>query len=112
MQSRNGTTRPSGAEARSPGRGRARQRAFMIAVQPLGCAGDGELGELRELLRTAGVAAVGKLIQRRAQPHPNTYLGPGKLEQLGVQAAAADANLIACDDGRRTASAERSRSGR
>jgi len=70
----------------------------MIAVQPLGCAGDGELGELRELLRTAGVAAVGKLIQRRAQPHPNTYLGPGKLEQLGVQAAAADANLIACDD--------------
>jgi GTP-binding protein HflX len=76
--------------------GRARQRAFLIAAVP-----DGEreeLSELRELLRTAGVAAVGELVQRRQHPHPNTYLGAGKLEELKAQLAGADANLVACDD--------------
>ncbi len=73
---------------------RAAQRAFCIAALP-----DGEdLAELRELLRTAGVAAVGGLIQRREQPHPNTYLGPGKVVEAKAAAAACDANLIACDD--------------
>jgi GTP-binding protein HflX len=62
---------------------------------------DGEseqLAELRELLRTAGVAAVGELVQRRDHPHPNTYLGAGKLEEFKTLIAAADANLVACDD--------------
>jgi GTP-binding protein HflX len=57
-----------------------------------------ELTELRELLRTAGVASVGELIQRREHPHPNTYLGAGKLEELKAEIARADANLVACDD--------------
>ncbi|MDX6668905.1 MAG: GTPase [Solirubrobacteraceae bacterium] len=57
-----------------------------------------DLAELGELLRTAGVAVVGELVQHREQPHPNTYLGPGKLDELKREAAAADANLIACDD--------------
>jgi GTP-binding protein HflX len=59
--------------------------------------GDG-LEELRELLRTAGVAGVGEMVQHRDQPHPNSYLGPGKLEQLKHEIAVADANLVACDD--------------
>ena len=54
--------------------------------------------ELKELLRTAGVAVVGELIQRRDKPHPNLYLGPGKVEEVKAQLAAADANLVACDD--------------
>ena len=53
--------------------GRARQRAFLIAALPDG--DEHELAELRELLRTAGVAGVGELVQRREHPHPNTYLG-------------------------------------
>jgi GTP-binding protein HflX len=77
-------------------RGRARQRAFMIAVVPEG--GEDQLSELRELLSTAGAADAGELIQRRDHPHPNTYLGPGKLDELKAQIAASDANLIACDD--------------
>ena len=40
------------------------------------------MSELKELLRTAGVAVVGELVQHREKPHPNTYLGPGKLEEL------------------------------
>ncbi len=49
-------------------------------------------------MRTAGVAVVGEMLQRREQPHPNTYLGPGKVAEAKAAAAAADANLIACDD--------------
>jgi GTP-binding protein HflX len=68
----------------------------MIAALPAG--EDAHLPELEELLRTAGVAAVGELVQRRDRPHPNSYLGPGKLESLQGELAAADANLVACDD--------------
>jgi len=68
----------------------------MIAVAPAG--EDGCLDELTELLRTAGVAAVGELHQHRDRPHPNTYLGPGKLDELRGLLADADANLVACDD--------------
>jgi len=49
-------------------------------------------------LRTAGVAGVGELVQHREHPHPNTYLGSGKLEQLKDELGRADANLVACDD--------------
>ncbi len=68
----------------------------MVAVVPAG--EDDHLAELTELLRTAGVANVGQVIQRRDQPHPNTYLGAGKLDELKEQITAADANLVACDD--------------
>ena len=76
--------------------GRARQRAYLIAALPDG--GEEQLDELRELLLTAGVAAVGELVQTRELPHPNTYLGAGKLEELKADLARADANLVACDD--------------
>jgi GTPase len=75
---------------------RARQRALCIAALP-----DGEqssVRELGELLRTAGVAVVGQLVQRREQPHPNTYLGPGKVTEAKRAAQELDANVIACDD--------------
>ena len=78
----------------APREGRARQRALCIASQ----ATPEDLGELGELLRTAGVAVVGELVQQREHPHPNSYLGSGKLEELKALAAALDANVIACDD--------------
>jgi GTP-binding protein HflX len=74
--------------------GRAKQRAFCIAALEEG----DDLSELRELLRTAGVAVVGQMVQHREKPHPNSYLGPGKLEEVKVAAKAADANVVACDD--------------
>jgi GTPase len=76
--------------------GRARQRAYLIAAIPDGQ--EPELAELRELLRTAGAAGVGELVQRREHPHPNSYLGSGKLEELKAEIARSDANLVACDD--------------
>ena len=74
--------------------GRARQRAFAIAALESG----DDLSELRELLRTAGVAVVGQAVQHRERPHPNSYLGPGKIQEVKAAAKAADANVIACDD--------------
>jgi GTP-binding protein HflX len=73
---------------------RARQRAFCIAALPEG----EDLSELEELLRTAGVAVVGEMVQRRELPHPNTYLGPGKVAEAKAAALACDATVIACDD--------------
>jgi GTP-binding protein HflX len=96
----------NGARAVTSGRGattagdgsqtavRARQRALCVAA---GAAHD-DLAELAELLRTAGVAVVGEMVQRREQPHPNTYVGPGKVGELRALAQSCDANLIACDD--------------
>jgi GTPase len=73
---------------------RARQRALCIGVSPT----EPDLSELRELLRTAGVAAVGELVQRRDQPDPDRYFGRGKLDELKQAINHADANLVACDD--------------
>jgi len=73
---------------------RARQRALCIAVGPE----EPDLAELRELLRTAGVAVAGELTQRRAQPDPDRYFGKGKLAELKAAIKEAGANLVACDD--------------
>src|SRR3954467_8426627 len=74
--------------------GRAKQRAFCIGAMPEG----DDLSELRELLRTAGAAVVGQLVQHRERPHPNLYLAPGRGDELKPLLKAADANLVACDD--------------
>ncbi|MCW2997598.1 MAG: hflX [Solirubrobacterales bacterium] len=95
-RSRHGRTEPTRTNGTGPGdrAARAKQRAFCIGVLE---AGD-DLSELRELLRTAGVAVVGQEVQHREQVHPNTYVGPGKLEEIKELAKAADANVIAVDD--------------
>src|SRR5688500_1551905 len=73
---------------------RARQRAFCIAAGPH----EHDVGELKELLRTAGVAVAGEMVQRRPAPDPDRYLGKGKLAELKEAIAESGANLVACDD--------------
>jgi GTPase len=76
---------------------RARQRALAIGIA--NGRNDGEpLAELKELLRTAGVATAGEALQQRERPDPDRYVGRGKLDELKQQIAACDANLVACDD--------------
>ena len=74
--------------------GRAKQRAFMLAAAPE----PDDLSELRELLRTAGVATVGDVVQVRDRPHANLYLGPGKVDEIKPLLKASDANLVVTDD--------------
>jgi GTP-binding protein HflX len=78
---------------------RARQRALVVGVVADG-ASDGEdpLAELKELLRTGGVATAGELVQRRDRPDPDRYLGRGKITELKRAIKAANANLVATDD--------------
>jgi GTP-binding protein HflX len=73
---------------------RARQRAFLIAAGP----DEPDLMELKELLRTAGVAVAGEMTQRRPEPDPDRYFGRGKLVELKEAVTASGANLVACDD--------------
>src|SRR5919112_984041 len=93
QRDRHGRLTPSRTPDGRP-QGRAKQRAFAIGALPEGDA----LSGLRERLRTPGVATVGQAVQHRATPHPNTYFGPGKLEEVKAAAKRADANLIAVDD--------------
>ncbi len=78
---------------------RARQRAVLIAALPRTVIEqDEDLAELKELLRTAGVAVTGEIVQQRQHPDPNHYLGKGKIQELKRKVKASNANLIACDD--------------
>ena len=77
---------------------RARQRAVAIGVVRGTPGEDAELDELSELLRTAGVATEGRMVQQRAEPDPDRYFGRGKLDELKAEIRQVDANLVACDD--------------
>jgi GTPase len=77
---------------------RARQRAIAIGIVRDDEHRDDPLAELKELLRTAGVATAGEMTQPRTAPDPDRYLGRGKLAELKRQIAADDANLVAVDD--------------
>jgi GTP-binding protein HflX len=59
---------------------------------------DEHLSELAELTDTAGAEIVGSLIQQIDRPHPGTYLGKGKLEELRELTVSRDASLIIFDD--------------
>jgi GTP-binding protein HflX len=78
---------------------RARQRALAIGALPQAAASvDDPLAELKELLRTAGVATSGEVVQMRDKPDPDRYLGRGKLSEVKDAIKASGANLVACDD--------------
>ena len=98
---RNGllTETRQGAEGAGISNPRARQRALAVGITGGGhVQGDDPLAELKELLRTAGVAIAGEMVQQRSEPDPDRYLGRGKLSELNAVIAACDANLVACDD--------------
>jgi GTPase len=99
--SRNGRQTPTRDAGSSNGAGvsnrRARQRALAIGI--VDGRTDGEpLAELKELLRTAGVATAGVATQQRPQPDPDRYFGRGRLVEVKEEIAACGANLVACDD--------------
>jgi GTPase len=98
-RTRNGRTAQTryGAGGAGVSNSRARQRAIAVGIVPEVPDGD-PLEELKELLRTAGVATEGELIQRRAEPDPDRYLGRGKLRELKQALHEHGANLVAADD--------------
>jgi GTP-binding protein HflX len=81
-----------------PAPGAEPERGFLVAVLAQGVDEDEELGEMRELMRTAGVEPVGELVQRRPAPDPRTYVGKGKLVELKEAVPAAEAESLIVDD--------------
>jgi GTPase len=74
------------------------ERGLLLAVLPKGADAAGELAELRELARTAGVEPVAETIQRRAHPDPRRYVGKGKLEELKAAYGDHGAEVLLVDD--------------
>ena len=54
--------------------------------------------ELKELVKTAGAAVVGTLIQKREKIHPGTYVGTGKVAEIQELIEQTGATGIVCDD--------------
>jgi GTP-binding protein HflX len=80
------------------GPGVALERGVIMLTLPQGEDGGPMLREMEELLRTAGVETVATVVQHRDRPHPSTYLGPGKLDELKELAGQVKAEVIVCDD--------------
>jgi GTP-binding protein HflX len=59
---------------------------------------DEHLRELERLADTAGAEIVGELTQQLDRPHPGTYLGKGKIEELRLMVNEKRASLIIFDD--------------
>ena len=81
-----------------PAPGAEPERGFLVAVLAQGVEEDEELGEMRELMRTAGVEPVGELLQRRPSPDPRTYVGKGKLAELKEAVPRTNAESLIVDD--------------
>jgi GTP-binding protein HflX len=56
------------------------------------------LDELAELVRAAGAKAVARLYQRRDAASGSSYLGKGKMAELGELVKKVEANLVVADD--------------
>jgi GTPase len=81
-----------------PAQGLEPERGFIVAVLGSDDDYDEELGEFRELSRTAGVEPVGEIVQRRGRPDQRTYVGKGKLTELSRSFSQAHADSLLVDD--------------
>lgn len=75
------------------------ERVILIGISQ----GDGQdaedsLDELAELVKTAGAKTAGRVIQKREQAHPGTYLGKGKLDEVKELLWELEATGVVCDD--------------
>jgi len=79
-----------------------RERAFLVGVelyqQPGNLTPEDSLTELALLCDTAGLNIVGELTQKLTQPHVQTYIGPGKVEELKALAEDSLAQVVVFDD--------------
>ena len=81
---------------------RPRERAFLVGVEidnreDLLSLGD-SLEELTLLADTAGLEVVGQATQRLSHPNVNTFIGPGKVDEVKALADEYQAEVILFDD--------------
>lgn len=75
------------------------ERVVLVGVWTEGSIENAEnsLTELRALAETAGSEVMDGLIQRRDKPDPATYIGSGKVQELGEVVRATGADTVICD---------------
>jgi GTP-binding protein HflX len=75
------------------------ERVVLAGVWTEGTAGDAEnsLRELKLLSETAGAEVLEGVIQRRNRPDVATYIGRGKVEELGDIVLSTGADTVICD---------------
>lgn len=79
-----------------------RERAFLVGVEIRGEPAllplQDSLTELALLAETAGLDVVGQVTQRLDHPHVETYIGPGKVEELRALVEDAQAQVVVFDN--------------
>ncbi len=79
-----------------------RERAFLVGVslrgKPQLLPLEDSLAELARLAETAGLEVVGEATQRLDHPHPKTFIGPGKLEEIKALVEEFQADVVIFDD--------------
>ncbi len=79
-----------------------RERAFLVGVEVRGepalLSIEDSLQELALLADTAGLEVVGEITQKLDHPHVETYIGPGKLEELKALVEETQAQVVIFDN--------------
>jgi GTP-binding protein HflX len=78
------------------------ERGYLVGVtfkrsHPLLSVED-SLNELALLAKTAGIDVLGRTYQQLSQPHPATFIGPGKVEEIKEQVVTLGADVVIFDD--------------
>src|SRR3954469_13205849 len=79
-----------------------RESAFLVGVEIFNeknlLSLNDSLAELALLADTAGLDVVGELTQKMDQPHPQTYIGKGKVDELKALAEETLAQVVIFDN--------------
>ena len=79
-----------------------KERAFLVGVslrgKPQLLPLEESLAELARLAETANLEVVGEATQRLERPHPKTFVGAGKLEEIKALVEETQADVIVFDD--------------
>ena len=75
------------------------ERVVLVSVWTSGTAEDADnsLAELKLLAETAGSQVLAGIVQRRSHADPATYIGRGKVEELGEIVVETGADTVICD---------------
>ncbi len=75
-----------------------KERVILIAMAERQEEAEESLDELEELAKTAGAETAARVIQIRETPHPATYIGKGKIDEVNALLYGTDATGVICDD--------------
>ena len=70
------------------------ERTVLVSIEDYSGASHSAMQELLQLVRAAGASVVDVITQTRSKPHPATYVGKGKLEEIREAVKANEADMV------------------